>query len=141
MEPDRVTQAVWTALVTKSRRLLETVEADLKKAGHPPLAWYDTLLELEKAGDNGLRPFELRARILLPQYSTSRLLDRMVKAGLVTRFNCKEDGRGQVMTISEQGLAVRKVMWPIYAKVLSEGIGAKLTSKDTVQLAALLSKL
>ena len=51
-----------------------------QRRGHPPLAWYDALLEIEKAGPDGLRPFELRKLLLLPQYGTSRLLDRMVTA-------------------------------------------------------------
>jgi DNA-binding MarR family transcriptional regulator len=140
-QPDRATQAAWAALMRASRRLLEAIEAALKSAGYPPLAWYDALLELEKAGDDGLRPFELRTRLLLPQYGTSRLLDRMVNAGLVERRDCKDDGRGQIILISEEGRSVKKVMWPIYAQILSEGIGAKLTSEETVQLAKLLSKL
>lgn len=125
----------------KGRSLLEVVESALKSAGHPPLAWYDALLELEKAGTDGLRPFELKTRLLLPQYGTSRLLDRMLSAGLVERRDCEEDGRGQIVFISEQGLSVRRAMWPIYARVLSERIGAKLTSRDAVTLVRLLSKL
>ncbi|NMM46018.1 MarR family transcriptional regulator [Rhodospirillaceae bacterium KN72] len=138
---DRTTQAAWTALMTKSRQLLETVEAALKSAGHPPLSWYDALLELEKVGEEGIRPFELRQRLLLPQYGTSRLLDRMVTAGLVNRRDCEEDGRGQIVFISERGLAIRKAMWPEYSKVLTDGIGDKLTRAEAVQLAMLLSKL
>ncbi len=70
-EIDHATEAAWTALMTKSRVLLEAVESSLKSAGYPPLAWYDALLELEKAGPDGLRPFELKDRILLPQYGTA----------------------------------------------------------------------
>lgn len=141
IEPDRATQAAWAALMRTSRRLLEAVEAALKSAGHPPLAWYDALLELEKAGNDGIRPFELKARLLLPQYGTSRLLDRMVNAELVERQHCEDDGRGQIIRISEKGRSVRKTMWPVYACVLSEEIGAKLTSGEIVQLAKVLSKL
>ena len=101
-EIDHATEAAWTALMTKSRVLLEAVETSLKSAGYPPIAWYDALLELEKAGPDGLRPFELKDRILLPQYGTSRLLNRMVKAGLVNRQDCLEDGRGQNISISEK---------------------------------------
>lgn len=140
-EPDRATQAAWLALMRTSRRLLEAVEAALKSAGHPPLAWYDALLELEKAGDDGIRPFELKTRLLLPQYGTSRLLERMVNAELVERQDCEDDGRGQIVRISEQGRSVRKTMWPVYARVLSKEVGAKLTSGEMVQLAKLLSKL
>ena len=140
-KPDRVTQAAWAAIVTTSRRLLESVEAALKAADHPPLAWYDALLEIEKAGPDGLRPFELKELLLLPQYGTSRLLDRMVKAELIERQDCNDDGRGQIVRVSDKGRSVRQAMWPIYARVLSEEIGAKLTTEDAAQLVRLLSKL
>ncbi len=140
-KPDRATQAAWAAIVTTSRKLLESVEAALKAAEHPPLPWYDALLEIEKAGPDGLRPFELRELLLLPQYGTSRLLDRMVKAGLIERQDCDDDGRGQIVRISDKGRSVRQAMWPIYARVLSEEIEAKLTSEDAIQLVRLLSKL
>lgn len=138
---DRVTQAAWAAIVTTSRRLLEKIEAALKASKHPPLAWYDALLEIENASPDGLRPFELRPLLLLPQYGTSRLLDRMAKANLIERLDCDDDGRGQIVRISDRGRSVRQAMWPIYAQVLSEEIGAKLTTEDTVQLVRLLSKL
>ena len=140
-KPNRTTQAAWVALVTTSRKLLESVEAALKAGGHPPLAWYDALLEIERGGPDGLRPFELRELLLLPQYGTSRLLDRMVKAGLIERRDCDDDGRGQILHISAKGQSVRQAMWPVYAHVLSEEIGAKLTTKEAVQLIQLLSKL
>lgn len=140
-KPDRETQAAWAAIVSTSRRLLEKIEAALKAAKHPPLAWYDALLEIEKASPDGLRPFELRPLLLLPQYGTSRLLDRMAKANLIERLDCDDDGRGQIVRISDKGRCVRHAMWPIYAQVLSEEIGAKLTTEDAVQLVRLLSKL
>ena len=140
-DPNLTTQAAWAALMIKSRTLLESVEADLKSAGHPSLSWYDALLELERVGEDGLRPFELRDRLLLPQYGTSRLLERMVKAGLVQRRNCEEDGRGQIIAITDQGRAVRSEMWPIYAKALSDGLEVKLSANEITQLTTLLSKL
>ncbi|MCY1707109.1 MarR family winged helix-turn-helix transcriptional regulator [Pannonibacter sp. SL95] len=124
-----------------SRGLLEDVEAALKAAGLPPLAWYDVLLELEKAGNEGMRPFELKNRLLLPQYGTSRLLDRMVTAGLVDRQDCEDDGRGQIVSISDSGRETRASMWPVYGKVLVTRIGAKLTPEEAIQLARLLSKI
>lgn len=139
--PNRATQAAWTALMTKSRTLLEAVEAALKAEGHPPLSWYDALLELDRAGGDGLRPFELKSRLLLPQYGTSRLLDRMVTAGLVERQECEDDGRGQIVRLTDRGRTVRQAMWPVYAQVLSEGIEARLTAEEALQLARLLGKL
>ena len=139
--PGPETQAAWVAIVSTSRRLLESVEVALKDAGHPSLAWYDALWEIEKAGPDGLRPFELKELLLLPQYGTSRLLDRLVKAELVERRDCDDDGRGQIVRISETGRNTRQAMWPVYARVLTEKIGAKLAPADAIQLVRLLSKL
>ncbi|MDP1165611.1 MarR family transcriptional regulator, partial [Klebsiella pneumoniae] len=75
-------------------KVLGAVEQDLKKAGFPPLAWYDALLELSRAPSGELRPFELEKQMLLPQYSTSRLIDRLVEEGLAARRECKMDKRG-----------------------------------------------
>jgi DNA-binding MarR family transcriptional regulator len=88
-----------------------------------------------------LRPFEVRELLLLPQYGMSRLLDRMAKAELIERLDCDDDGRGQIVCISEKGRSVRHAMWPIYGRALTDEIGAKLTTDDAVQLVRLLSKL
>ncbi len=140
MQLDRSTITAWTALVSASRVLIEKVEAALKSEGHPPLAWYDALLEVEKAGSDGLRPFEIKERLLLPQYGTSRLLDRLVKAGLLEREACADDGRGQVIRMTEKGRTVRRAMWPVYARVLSEEFESRLTAKDAAQLGSLLTR-
>ena len=141
MRPTRATIDAWTALVSASRRLLERIEAELKAAGHPPLAWYDVLLEIEKAEPDGLRPFEITDRLLLPQYGTSRLLDRIIKAGLLERQPCVDDARGHVIHITDQGRAIRQAMWPVYAQVLSEEVESRLAPEESLQLARLLEKL
>src|SRR3712207_969513 len=78
---------------------LGTVEKALKAEGLPPLEWYGVLLELERAGP--LRPRDLQGRLLLAQYNLSRLLDRMAAAGTVEKQACAEDGRGQLVAITE----------------------------------------
>ena len=42
-------EAAWVALVRAHRVATARVEADLKAAGLPPLAWYDALWELTRA--------------------------------------------------------------------------------------------
>ena len=63
---------------------MSRVESALKAAGLPPLAWYEVLVELDRAGACGVRPFALEEALQLPQYGLSRLLARMEEAGLVT---------------------------------------------------------
>lgn len=140
-EPSPQAISTWARLVRVQRTVLAAVESDLKAAEFPPLAWYDALLELSRAPAGRLRPLELERVMLLPQYGTSRLLDRLVNAGLVVREACPEDRRGQVIAITEAGRALQKDMWPAYAAAIQRHVGSRLSAKDAAQLHALLSKL
>src|SRR5450759_1385992 len=81
-KPSTEATAAWIRLMRVQSRVLDAVEQDLKKAGFPPLAWYDALLELSRAPSGEMRPVELERQMLIPQYSTSRQIDRMVDEGL-----------------------------------------------------------
>lgn len=133
--------AAWARLIRVGQLLVEGVEADLKAAGFPPLAWYDALLELRRAGPEGLRPFQLQQRMLLTQYNLSRLLDRMQRAGLVERSACAEDGRGTVVATTAEGLALRERMWPAYRAAIRTRFADKLTEGQADDLAQLMARL
>jgi DNA-binding MarR family transcriptional regulator len=140
MEPSAAAQLAWIALNRARDAALARVEARLKAAGLPPLGWYDALLELERAGREGLRPVELERRLLLPQYGLSRLLARLEAEGLVTRTPCPHDARGQVATATAAGRALRRRMWRHYGPGIAEAMGG-LTEEEAGMLASLLGKL
>jgi DNA-binding MarR family transcriptional regulator len=131
----------WALLVRVEQSLLAGVETELKAAGFPPLAWYDALLELSRTPGGYMRPLDLERAMLLPQYSTSRLIDRLVKAGLVIRKVCPIDGRGQFVEITAAGKKLRQRMWPSYAAAIERHVGAKLSREDVAKLGDLLGKL
>ena len=109
-KPSTEATAAWIRLMRVQSRVLDAVEQELKKAGFPPLAWYDALLELSRAPSGEMRPVELEKQMLIPQYSTSRLIDRLVDEGLAARRECKIDKRGQFVEITEAGRELRKKM-------------------------------
>ncbi|MEI9905696.1 MAG: hypothetical protein WDN06_18505 [Asticcacaulis sp.] len=76
------------------------------------MAWYDALLELEHAGDEGLRPFQLEKELLLPAIRPCRACSIASKprANLV-RQPFQGDKRGQVIVITETGKDLRRRMW------------------------------
>jgi len=131
----------WIRLMRVQGKVLGAVEQDLKKAGFPPLAWYDALLELSRAPSGELRPVELEKQMLLPQYSTSRLIDRLVEEGLAARRECKMDKRGLFVEITDAGRELQKKMWNSYSAAIERHIGSKLSDTDAVKLAGLLDRL
>jgi DNA-binding MarR family transcriptional regulator len=140
-EPSPQIVNAWARLVRVQQALLDAVEAELKAAGFPPLAWYDALLELSRAESGKLRPLELERAMLLPQYSTSRLVDRLEKAGLIARETCPDDGRGQMVAITPAGRAMRSKIWDVYGAAIDRHVGAKLSNEEARRLSELLGKL
>ena len=139
--PSQAVIRVWARLMKAQRLTLASVERELKVAGLPPLVWYDVLLEVERAGHEGLRPFELERAMLLAQYNLSRLVDRIERAGFVERRACEDDGRGQLVAITARGKAVRRKMWPIYAQAVEATIRKRLSAKQAETLDSLLNLL
>ena len=140
-KPSTEATAAWIRLMRVQSRVLDAVEQDLKKAGFPPLAWYDALLELSRAPSGEMRPVELEKQMLIPQYSTSRLIDRLVDEGLAARRECKIDKRGQFVEITEAGRELQKKMWSAYSAAIEKHVGSKLSDADAMKLCGLLDRL
>jgi DNA-binding MarR family transcriptional regulator len=140
-EPSEAAVTAWARLVRAQQIVFGKIEAELRAADLPPLSWYDVLLELGRAENGKLRPVELEHRTLLTQYNTSRLIDRMVKAGLVERLPHPEDGRGQLVAITAEGRALGNRVWKVYGPAIAKYVGEKLGPAEAVELARLLQKL
>lgn len=134
-------QLAWANLVRSGSAVMQRVENELKSRGFPPIAWYDVLWELEKTPEGRLPQGETQARVLLAQYNFVRLLDRLETAGLVRRVACQNDGRSNVLHLTEAGRELRRAMWSVYDAAIARHVGAQLSPDEAVQLANLLSKL
>src|ERR1700728_1717511 len=133
--PSSEVMAAWIRLMRIQSRVLDAVELDLKKAGFPPLAWYEALLELSRAPSGEMRPVELEKQMLIPQYSTSRLIERLVDEGLAARRECKNDKRGPFVAITEAGRELQKKMWSAYSAAIEKHVGSKLSDTDAARVA------
>lgn len=141
MAPSEARINVWAKLIRVSQNLLQDVEKELKKAGLPPLAWYDVLLELKRVEKHGLRPYQLQGSLLIAQYNLSRLIDKMVKAGFIEKEICKIDGRGHSLKITPAGFTLQEKMWPIYQQAVQDHFSVKLDDNDIQSLDDIFKKL
>ena len=139
--PSEPVTRAWIGLMRAREAVLGAIERDLKAADCLALAWYDVLLELARAPQERLRPFEIERATLLAQYNLSRLLDRMEREGLVTREPCDDDGRGQWAVITDKGKAAQARTWKVYAKSIQRHVGDGLDDKAAAALADLLGRL
>ena len=135
------TVQAWTSLVRAEQIVLSRVEDDLKKAGFPSLEWYDVLQELDGAPAGVMPQAEVQSRILLAQYNLCRLIDRLERDGLVRRQPSPEDGRSNLLVITDKGRDLRRRMWPVYAAAIEAHLGSRLSAGEADRLAGLLGKL
>ncbi len=140
-KPSPEIAAAWTRLLRVRHRLRDAVERDLKRAGFPPLPWYDALHELARAPHGAMRPVDLEPLIAMPQYGLSRLIDRLVEAGLVERAQCPKDRRGLFVVITENGRDLRKRMKAAYARAVEHHLGSRLSDAEAARLANLLERV
>ena len=131
----------WISLLRTERTLVDKVEECLKRAGLPPLAYYHVLNEVERAPKRMLRQAQVQESTRLPQYTLCRLVDRLERDGLMERHQCQRDGRNNVLLLTAKGRALRRSMWPVYAKAIEEHFGNRLSRAEAEQLAGLLGKL
>ena len=88
-----------------------------------------------------LRQSGVQDRTQLAQYNVCRLVDRLEREGLVERHQCQLDGRNNVLVITAKGRALRRAMWPAYAKAIGEHFSARLSQAEAEQLVQLMGKL
>jgi DNA-binding MarR family transcriptional regulator len=131
----------WARFFVTSALVLEDVEAALKEARLPPLAWYDLLWILENAEGGRMRMHELAGRVVLSRYNVTRLADRMEKEGLIARERCEEDRRGAYCVLTAAGRALRKKMWPVYKGRIDACFGEHITLEEARVLTATLEKI
>jgi DNA-binding MarR family transcriptional regulator len=129
----------WAVLLAAHATLVELIEAALSADGLPPLAWYDVLWELEKA-DGRLRMHNLARRVVLSRSNLTRLADRLEDAGLITREDCAEDGRGYDLVLTRAGRAMRKKMWPVYEAGIERVFSRHVTADEARAIGEALAR-
>lgn len=82
---------------------------------------YNVLRILRGAGPGGLPRCEVQDRLVAPVADTTRLLDRLVRMGLVVRARDTDDGRVVTSRITAKGLAlVERVAKPLHQLEVDE---------------------
>src|SRR6478752_6991831 len=94
----------WRGLIQAHARLTRTLDEELQAAHRLSLAEYDALLQLANAPDRRLRMSVLADRVLLSRSGITRLVDRLVAAGMVERSQCSTDARGAEAALTRAGL-------------------------------------
>ena len=133
--------AAWGAILRAQASTVAAVEQALMEAGLPPLAWYDVLWPLRRVG-RPMRMGELSTEVLtISRTGLTRLVDRIEDAGLLRRSAVAGDRRGVEVSITPEGVALLRRMWPVYAGVLRDRLVAAIPAAHAARVATMLEPL
>ena len=108
--------ATWRAFLNAHARVTRAIGRDLTEAGLPDLSWYDLLWALYRQPGRSLRVKELAEEVVLSPTAMSRFVDRVEAAGCVRREPDPSDRRALQVTLTDEGVALLRRMWPVYAR-------------------------
>jgi DNA-binding MarR family transcriptional regulator len=136
-ELDDETLATWRAFLNAHARVTRAIGRDLAAARLPDLGWYDLLWALYRQPERSLRVNELAREVVLSPTAMSRFVDRVEQAGYVRREPDPADRRALQVALTDEGVALLREMWPIYARGIEEHFGAHLGRSAKALRAAL----
>jgi DNA-binding MarR family transcriptional regulator len=93
----------WRGFLRVHARLVRELDRELQAAHGLQLHAYEVLLFLDGAPGGRLRMSELADSVLLSQSGLTRLVDRLVRDGLVDRERCDDDRRGLYARLTPAG--------------------------------------
>lgn len=96
---------VWRAFDRAHASVARQLETDLVELHRLPLAWYEVLARLAEADGRRLRMSQLADMVMLSPSGMTRLIDRMINAGLIRRVPAEKDARGTYAALADAGLA------------------------------------
>jgi DNA-binding MarR family transcriptional regulator len=135
----RLAVDAWESLFRAQHEVFAEISEDFRGTGLEQ-AEYDVLLTVTRSSDMTARLRDVTSRMLVSQPSVSRLVDRMVSRGLVSKCPDPDDGRGALVRATEQGAAAFRVVAMQHARTIAERM-SRLSDDELEALRTLTAKL
>jgi DNA-binding MarR family transcriptional regulator len=102
---------------------------------------YDVLFNLSRLEGRRLRIRDLSRHLLLTQPSVSRMVDRLVAKGLVTKESDPVDGRGTYVCLTDDGYALYRRVAVTHARSIDRHLGSALSADELNALRTLTDRI
>ncbi len=123
-------QVHWRSWLTATSLLPDRLGRDLQETHGMTLADYEILVRLSESPDRRLRMSELAGKTLASRSRLTHQIDRMERAGLVTREVCTDDGRGLNCVMTDKGWELLVAAAPDHVESVRRTIVDVLTPEE-----------
>ncbi len=133
-------QVAWRSLARTHAAVSGRVQEALTEAGLPPLAWFDVLSTVAE-NDGRMKMGELAEALIITRGGLTKLVDRLVKAGLLERVFCESDRRVSYASLLPAGAELLNEMLPVVSGELQVAFAANISRVEAEQLTGTLDRV
>jgi DNA-binding MarR family transcriptional regulator len=131
----------WGALTRTHAAIVGRLQEALAAADFPPLAWYEVLATVAEAPEQRVRMGDLAEALVISRGGLTKLVDRLVKAGLIERTFCETDRRVSYATLLPAGADLLAEMRPVVVGELKIAFAANLSDAQARDLREALDRV
>jgi DNA-binding MarR family transcriptional regulator len=99
------------------------------------------LATVAKTPEGRMRMGELAEMLVITRGGLTKLVDRLVKAGLLERTVCEADRRVSYATLLPAGVDLLAEMRPVVEREIEASFGAKLSDEEAAALTETMERL
>ena len=132
--------AAWRGLLEVHARVTQQLDSQMQAEHGLALSAYEVLMFLDDAPDQRMRMSEIADRVLLSRSGCTRLIDRLVHQGYVTRCADRTDGRGLYAQLTDAGAAKISAARATHRDGIRQFFLNHLTSTDQIVLGDVWSR-
>jgi len=131
----------WGAFLTAHKALENILSRELESACGLPLTWFDALAQLRMAPARRLTMGQLATALLFSKSGLTRLIDRMVEAGLVQRLARPGDRRSLHIALTDAGEEKFRQALPIHLEHVNRHFAAYIEDDEAAAVESALVRM
>lgn len=131
----------WLAVTRTHAAVTGRLQEGLTAAGLPPLPWFEVLATLSEAPEQRLKMGELAEALVISRGGLTKLVDRLINAGLLERAFDEADRRVSYATLLPAGVELLEEMRPVVAGELETVFAANISERQATELTATLERV
>jgi DNA-binding MarR family transcriptional regulator len=131
----------WRSLAQTHAAVSGRLQDALAAAELPPLAWFEMLAAIAAVDSERMKMGELAEALVITRGGLTKLVDRLVKAGLIERTFCETDRRVSYATLLPAGADLLEEMVPVVSNELDLAFAARLSERQADELRATLDSV
>jgi DNA-binding MarR family transcriptional regulator len=126
--------AAWRGMLQVNAQVTAALDVQMRGEHGLSVSAYEVLMFLAGAPDRRLRMSEIADRVLLSRSGLTRLVDRLVQLGFVSRCAAEVDGRGSYAELTDAGLDKFQAAQRTHREGVRTFFLGRLSVTDTVVL-------